>query len=66
MIKYLSYLLRLWQVEQDGEKVWQASLEDSSTGERSGFARLELLFAFIQGLSSRSEEDSPYSQRKED
>jgi len=44
---YLSYLLRLWQ-ESAGEGIWRASLEDPHTGERTGFASLEDLFAFLQ------------------
>ncbi len=65
-IRYLSYLLRLWQVEQDGENVWLASLQDPRTGERYGFARLELLFEFIQDQVSRSLEDSPGGQNMQD
>ncbi len=58
-LQYLSYLLRLWQVNQDGESVWHASLQDSRTGEKYGFARLELLFGFIQKQVSNTCEDSP-------
>ena len=32
--RYLSYLLRLWQVEEKEHVVWRASLERSGTGER--------------------------------
>jgi hypothetical protein len=45
---YLAYLLRLWRVNDDGEPVWRASLESPHTGERHGFANLELLFAFLE------------------
>ncbi|HEX9074394.1 MAG TPA: hypothetical protein VF932_01385 [Anaerolineae bacterium] len=41
---YQSYLLRLWKTEQAD---WHASLEDSRTGERIGFANLDQLFAFL-------------------
>ncbi len=44
---YLSYLLRLWCTEQSPAACWRASLEDSHTGERIGFANLEELFAFL-------------------
>ncbi len=44
---YHSYLLRLWCTEQDGNGCWRASLENSHTGERIGFAGLEELFAFL-------------------
>jgi hypothetical protein len=43
-IIYQSYLLRLWKTERAN---WHASLEDSHTGERIGFANLEQLFAFL-------------------
>jgi hypothetical protein len=45
---YLAYLLRLWRVNDDGKPVWRASLESPHTGERRGFANLELLFAFLE------------------
>jgi hypothetical protein len=44
---YLSFLLRLWQVGQNGEESWNASLEDPHTGERHGFANLEALIKFL-------------------
>jgi hypothetical protein len=50
---YLSYLLRLWQVDTEGvgqvsATVWRASLESSLTGKRQGFADLDELFEFLQ------------------
>jgi hypothetical protein len=45
---YLAYLLRLWRVNTDEGPVWRASLENPHTGERHGFANLELLFAFLE------------------
>jgi hypothetical protein len=33
--RYLSYLLRLWQIESEGELVWRTSLESPQTGERT-------------------------------
>jgi hypothetical protein len=44
---YLSFLLRLWQVKQNGRDNWRASLEDSQTGEQRGFARLDLMVDFL-------------------
>jgi hypothetical protein len=50
---YLSYLLRLWQVDpirdrdQLDSKVWRGSLESSLSGERMGFANLEELLEFL-------------------
>ena len=46
--RYISYLLRLWQVRTGSELVWRASLESPQTGDRTGFASLEDLFAFLQ------------------
>jgi hypothetical protein len=46
---YLSYLLRLWRVDDEGaEPVWRTSLESARTGERTVFARLDDLFDFLQ------------------
>lgn len=44
---YQSYLLRLWRSERCELECWRASLQDSRTGERIGFANLEELFAFL-------------------
>jgi hypothetical protein len=46
--QYLSYLLRLWSISSEGELVWRASLEDSRTGESTGFATPDALFAFLR------------------
>ena len=47
--RYISYLLRLWQIRSGGELVWRASLESPHTGERKGFASLDDLFDFLRG-----------------
>jgi hypothetical protein len=46
--KYISYLLRLWQVRRGEGMTWLASLENARTGERQGFASLEELFRFLR------------------
>lgn len=46
--QYLSYLLRLWQERTASPAVWRASLEDSHTGERMGFADIMQLLAFLK------------------
>ena len=46
--RYRSYLVRLWQTESSSEWIWRASTENAHTGERRGFARLELLFQFLE------------------
>jgi hypothetical protein len=56
---YLSYLLRLWQVDTEGAgsqvggAVWRTSLESSLTGERLGFASLDELFKFLAWQTGR-------------
>ena len=45
---YQAYLLRLWRVNTDRSQVWHASVEDSRTGERQGFADLRGLLAFLE------------------
>jgi hypothetical protein len=51
---YLSYLLRLWQVDfaQEGDRsdseVWRGSLESPLSGERQGFASLDELVEFLR------------------
>jgi hypothetical protein len=44
---YQSYLLRLWRVDE-GDEVWQVSLESARTGERRGFADLEAMLDFLR------------------
>jgi hypothetical protein len=46
--RYLAYMLRLIQVKRNEEWTWHASLENAHTGERRGFASLEILVAFLQ------------------
>ena len=50
--RYLSYLLRLWQIESRGRLVWRASLEDARTGERRGFASIDALLIFVRRQTS--------------
>ena len=56
--RYLSFLLRLWCINQDGCEIWHASLEDPRTGERRGFASLDALMEFLreQTQEKRDEE----------
>jgi hypothetical protein len=46
--RYISYLLRLWQVTVGDKPVWRALLESPHTGERRGFADLASLVAFLE------------------
>jgi hypothetical protein len=45
---YLSFLLRLWRVNERGLPHWRASLQSPQTGERVSFATLDALVAFLQ------------------
>jgi hypothetical protein len=45
--EYHSFLLRLWQVMEDGKPTWRFSLEDPVSGERIGFSRLGELVDFL-------------------
>jgi hypothetical protein len=45
---YLAYMLRMWRVNDSENSVCRASVESPHTGERHGFANLELLFAFLE------------------
>ena len=56
--RYVSYLLRLWQDNNDQKPVWRASLQSSLNGERQVFATLDHLFAFLsRGLDPAGETD---------
>ncbi len=50
-VNYTSYLLRLWRVNNSGRPVWRASLENTRTGERHGFADPASLFAFLNQVT---------------
>ncbi|MCA9927826.1 MAG: hypothetical protein KC419_05100 [Anaerolineales bacterium] len=45
---YASYLLRLWQADDNGEMLWRVSLESSQTGQKWVFANLDELMAFLR------------------
>jgi len=59
-------MLRLWEVSNDGELAWRASLESPHTGERNGFADLEALFGFLEEKAGRTPSDSESKVKKED
>lgn len=43
-----SYILRVWAEEEDGCRVWRASLTAIPGGERLGFANLQMAFRFLE------------------
>ena len=55
---YQAYLLRLWRVNTGRAMVWHASLEDSRTGERTGFADLRRLLVFLEAQTDNSDQRS--------
>ena len=63
---YISYLLRMWQEEYDGQLVWRASLEIPGPGERRAFASLETLFAFLEAQANDSQLTLPAAEEKID
>ncbi len=44
---YLSYLLRMWQVQEANGLVWRASLVNPHTGEQHFFASTDRLYKFL-------------------
>ena len=59
-VNYRSYLLRMWQVEQNGEPAWRASLEEAESGKRRAFPDLDALFSYLhaetaEGPSAKKE-----------
>jgi hypothetical protein len=58
---YLSYLLRLWQVDGEDGPIWRASLQSPQTAERINFADLAALISFLTDktseLSRQAQED---------
>jgi hypothetical protein len=56
--EYVSYMLRMWCDGGDAragpstEAPWRASLQSPRSGEMVGFASLDDLFDFLQGLAS--------------
>jgi hypothetical protein len=57
--RYLAYLLRLWQTEDDEGGMWRASLEGAHTGERRGFGSLAALVEFLRTRTAEVAATSP-------
>jgi hypothetical protein len=45
---YLAYILRLWETSNGETQIWRASLETPGSRQRSGFASLQGLMAFLE------------------
>jgi hypothetical protein len=70
---YVSYLLRLWRENDEGQnahsatrQIWRASLESSRTGELWGFASLRDLFAFLRRQTGAVEEGDEKTSHRYD
>lgn len=44
---YRSFMLRLWQVEQNGAWIWRCSLEETGSGRQQRFVDLDALFGYL-------------------
>jgi hypothetical protein len=45
---YTSYLLRLWQMQNDQQTTWVASVQSTTTGELRSFPSTSALLEFLQ------------------
>ncbi len=65
--RYASYLLRLWQVQNDQQTTWVASIQDPTTGEHRPFASVGALVHFLQaefGECNEAENAAPPTTNK--
>ena len=46
--RYHAYMLRLWETSNGERRIWRASLESPSSGERRGFRSLQSLIEFLE------------------
>lgn len=53
---YRAYMLRMWSVEQSGQAVWRASLEDPHTRQKIGFSNVEALIGYICELTDSAQD----------
>ncbi len=56
-LQRISFLLRLWCVDETRRFNWRASLEMPETGKRIGFAGLEQLFIYLIELCENCNDD---------
>lgn len=48
--KYHSFLVRLWESENNGTSTWHISLESSESREKQYFSNLDELLCFFENL----------------
>ena len=61
---YHSYLLRMWQVQDDAGPGWRASLEDVRSGEMHGFEDLAALQRYLEELASMQQDENAVLELK--
>jgi hypothetical protein len=44
---YRSFLLRMWQVKQNGDWIWRCSLEETGSDQQRKFVDLDALFGYL-------------------
>jgi hypothetical protein len=64
--RYLSFLLRLWPVRQNGSETWRASLENPHNGKQRGFTCLEALMDFLREQTEEEEGKDSNNQIQEE
>jgi hypothetical protein len=57
-LRYMAYLLRLWETNDNGRYVWRMSLESPTTGERQGFTSVADLCAHLKQETGNNEGES--------
>jgi hypothetical protein len=63
--RYYSYILRVWLAGDRDQPQWHASLEDTHTGERRGFASLAALNAYLnQQTGLQAEQEHGFKERR--
>ena len=65
-LRYMAYLLRLWQDIVSGKVIWRASLEDPHTGDRQGFSSIEGLIEYLNHLQGNASLIKYCNQDQED
>jgi hypothetical protein len=56
---YVSYLLRLWQVQSDKHATWVASVQSTATGDRRSFSSVAALIEFLQAEFAEPPQTGP-------
>jgi hypothetical protein len=54
---YFSYLLRLWQADNDVTSLWRCSLENVQTGDCQSFVSLMAMLEFLETTTSECEDE---------